>query len=78
MVRRREEERNLCKLKYEIEQNLYITDESGVYYEQNIFAIKMLYSPIDNNIICKKMEEQYFILNGNLIYMVMVAIVIMI
>ena len=60
LVRRREEERNLCKLKYEIDQDLYTIDTSGVYHEKNIFAIKMLFSPIGNHTICQKNGRTIF------------------
>ena len=54
LVYRVEQDRNLCKLKYEIIPDLYIRNEQGIYYERNIFAIKMLMSPIENEKLCRK------------------------
>ena len=56
----KEQYRNLCKLKYEIVPDLYIKDSYGIYHERNIFAIKMLFSPIKTNALCKK--------NGKIIF----------
>jgi hypothetical protein len=64
--------RNLCKLKYEIDPDLYTKDIFDFYEEKNIISIKMLSSPFDNYAICEKMKTQFFILNGNLNYMVMI------
>ena len=56
-----EEGRTLCKLKYEIDYpDLYRKNSSGVYQEKNIFAIKMLMSPIENPQICKKNGKTIF------------------
>jgi len=60
LVRRREEERNLCKLKYEIDPDLFIRDDISVFREKNIFAIKMLYDPIYNQTICQKNGKRIF------------------
>ena len=60
LVHIKEQNRNLCKLKYKIDQDLYIKDINGVYQEKNIFAIKMLYSPIENkNILPKKWKNNF-------------------
>ena len=56
----KEENRNRCKLKYEIIPDLYIKDEYNVFQKKNIFAIKMLYSPIQNEAICQKNEKTIF------------------
>ena len=56
-----EQSRNLCKLKYEIIPDLYIKNNyNNIYYEKNIFAIKMLMSPIENEALCQK--------NGRIIF----------
>ena len=52
LVKIKEENRNLCKLKYEIDPDLYSKDKSGINQEKNIFAIKMLLSPIGEHAIC--------------------------
>jgi len=41
LVNIREQNRNLCKLKYEIDPDLFIKDANGIYQEKNIFAIKL-------------------------------------
>ena len=53
-------DRNLCKLKTEIDPDLYIKDNNGVYHEKNIFAIKMLLSPISNYALCQKNNKNIF------------------
>ena len=55
-----EQDRNLCKIKYELDPDIYIKDYFGAYTEKNIVAIKMLYDPIYNKTVCKK--------NGNTIF----------
>ena len=59
-----EQQRNLCKLKYELDPDFYVKDIFGIlteiYTEKNIDAIKMLYKPFYNQKICKK--------NGNTIF----------
>ena len=55
-----EQDRNLCKLKYELDPDIYIKDIFGTYTEKNIIAIKMLYDPIYNETLCQK--------NGNKIF----------
>ena len=55
-----EKDRNICKLKYELHPDLYIKDDSGVYHEKNIFAIKMLFSPTKNGAICQKNGKKIF------------------
>ena len=52
--------RTLCKLKYELDPDLYIKNDKGVYYEKNIFAIKMLYSPIKEYFMCQKNDKTIF------------------
>ena len=65
-----EQDRYLCKLAYELENDLY-SKIFEAYYEKYIFAIKMLHSPIENEMICKKNEyiifyfEWLFDLYGN-------------
>ena len=54
LVHIEEQERDRCKLKYEIIPELYIRDRQGIYQERNIFAIKMLMSPIKNEELCQK------------------------
>ena len=53
-------ERNVCKLKYELIPELYEKDKYGIYHEKNIFAIKMLLSPIEQNAICQKNGKTIF------------------
>ena len=53
------EERELCKLKYEIDPDFY-SKNFNVYYEKIIYSIKMLYSPIANYSICQKNEKTIF------------------
>ena len=55
-----DKDRNICKLKYELNSDLYIKDDSGIYHEKNIFAIKMLFSPIKNEAICYKNGKKIF------------------
>ena len=52
--------RNLCKLKYEIDPDLYIKGNFNVYYEKTIYSIKLLLSPIDNYSICQKNGKTIF------------------
>ena len=59
LVKNEENNRLLCKLKYEINPDLYRA-VSGVYYEKNIFAIKMLWSPIDEYVMCKINKRTIF------------------
>ncbi len=61
LVFKKDQNRTLCKLKYEIIPDLYIKNNStNIYYEKNIFAIKMLMSPIQNETLCQK--------NGRIIF----------
>ena len=55
-----EKDRKLCKLKSEIDPDLYIKDNYGVYHEKKIFAIKMLLSPISNYALCQKNNKNIF------------------
>ena len=53
--------RNLCKLNYEIDPELYTKYYYFNFYkENNIFAIKMLYEPIEKRVICKKNGKTIF------------------
>ena len=56
----REQNRKLCKLKYEIDPDLYTKDNFDVYQEKNIFGIKMLFSPFDKSAICQKNGKTIF------------------
>ena len=56
----KEQDRTLCKLKYEIDPDLYINNGFNVYYEKNLIEIKMLWSPIDNENICYKNNKTIF------------------
>ena len=60
LVKIHEQDRNLCKLKYELDPDLYTKDISGVYHQKNIFAIKMLMSPIEYHTICQKNGKTIF------------------
>ena len=55
-----EKDRNLCKLKFEIDPDLYVKDDNGVYHDKKIIAIKMLLSPIRNHALCQKNEKNIF------------------
>ena len=73
----KEQNRNLCKLIYEIVPDLYIRDKQGIYQERNIFAIKMLMSPIKNEKLCQKNGRTIFYFEWLFeIYVVMIIILI--
>ena len=60
LVKIYEEERNLCKLKYELDPDFYKKGYFGHYYQKNIFSIKMLDSPFGDYTICQKNGKTIF------------------
>ena len=55
-----EQRRKLCKLRYEIDSDLYIKEELGVYQEKKIISIKLLNSPFDDYAVCQKNGKTIF------------------
>ena len=60
LVEIQEENRQLCKLNYEIDPDLYNKNALNIYREKKIVAIKMLYSPFDKYYICQKNGKTIF------------------
>ena len=60
LVKVKDQERNLCKLNYELEPDFYTINNFGLYEEKNIVAIKMLFSPFGNSTICQKNGKTIF------------------
>ena len=54
------ENRNLCKLNYELDPDLYTVDLSGLYHDKDIVAIKMLMTPFGESGICQINKKTIF------------------
>jgi hypothetical protein len=60
LVKVKDQERNLCKINYELEPDFYTINNFGLYEEKSIVAIKMLFSPFGNSALCQKNGKTIF------------------
>ena len=59
LIRISEQEKSLCKIKYELDSDFY-TDLFGIKHKKNIYSIKLYKSSFGNHAICQKNKKTIF------------------
>ena len=60
LIKLPEEEKSLCKIKYELDPDFYATDLFGIYHRKNIYSIQIYNSPFGDFSLCQKNKKNIF------------------
>ena len=60
LIRIPEQQKSVCILKYELDQDFYTNDVNGIYFRKNMYSIQIYKSPFDNFAICQKNKKNIF------------------